>query len=33
MADTVLIHPNRDKAESKVTKAIVVVLLVVSAPR
>jgi lysylphosphatidylglycerol synthetase-like protein (DUF2156 family) len=31
MADTVLLHPNRDKAGSKVTKAIVVVLLVVSA--
>jgi lysylphosphatidylglycerol synthetase-like protein (DUF2156 family) len=31
MADTVLLHPNRDKAESKATKAIVVLLLVVSA--
>ncbi len=31
MADTVLLHPNRDKAESKVTKAGVVLLLVVSA--
>jgi hypothetical protein len=31
MADTVLLHPNRDKAGSKVTKAIVVVLLLVSA--
>ena len=31
MADTVLVHPNRDKAESKVTKAIVVLLLVASA--
>jgi amino acid transporter len=31
MADTVLIHPNRDKAESKATKAAVVLLLLVSA--
>jgi lysylphosphatidylglycerol synthetase-like protein (DUF2156 family) len=31
MADTVVEHPNRDKAESKATKAIVVLLLVVSA--
>ena len=31
MADTVLVHPNRDKAESKATKAIVILLLVVSA--
>jgi lysylphosphatidylglycerol synthetase-like protein (DUF2156 family) len=31
MADTVLLHPNRDKPGSKVTKAIVLVLLVVSA--
>jgi hypothetical protein len=31
MADTVLIHPNRDKAESKATKAIVVLLLLTSA--
>jgi lysylphosphatidylglycerol synthetase-like protein (DUF2156 family) len=31
MADTVLVHPNRDKAESKATKAIVVLLLVLSA--
>ena len=31
MADTVLLHPNRDKAGSKITKAIVVILLVVSA--
>ena len=31
MADTVLLHPNRDKAESQVTKAVVVLLLVVSA--
>lgn len=31
MADTVVVHPNRDKAESKVTRAIVVLLLVVSA--
>jgi hypothetical protein len=31
MADTVLIHPNRDKAESKVTRVAVVVLLLTSA--
>ena len=31
MADTVLIRPNRDKAESKATKAVVTLLLVVSA--
>jgi lysylphosphatidylglycerol synthetase-like protein (DUF2156 family) len=31
MADTVLLHPNRDKAESKITKVIVVLLLVASA--
>ncbi len=31
MADAVLVHPNRDKAESKATRAIVVLLLVVSA--
>jgi amino acid transporter len=31
MADTVLVHPNRDKAESKATRAIVVLLLIVSA--
>jgi hypothetical protein len=31
MADTVLEHPNRDKAESKATKAVVVLLLVTSA--
>jgi presenilin-like A22 family membrane protease len=31
MAETVLMHPNRDKAESKATKAIVVLLLLVSA--
>src|SRR5215218_5512948 len=31
MADTVLIHPNRDKPESKATKAAVVLLLLVSA--
>jgi hypothetical protein len=31
MADTVLIHPNRDKAESKATKAAVIFLLLVSA--
>jgi lysylphosphatidylglycerol synthetase-like protein (DUF2156 family) len=31
MAETVLVHPNRDKAASKATKAIVVLLLLVSA--
>jgi amino acid transporter len=31
MADTVLIHPNRDKAESKATRAAVVLLLLTSA--
>ena len=31
MADTVVEHPNREKAESKATRAIVVLLLVVSA--
>jgi lysylphosphatidylglycerol synthetase-like protein (DUF2156 family) len=31
MADTVLLHPNRDKGECKATKAVVVLLLVVSA--
>jgi hypothetical protein len=31
MADTVVVHPNRDKAESKATRAIVVLLLVLSA--
>ena len=31
MADTVLVHPNRDKAESKATKAIVILLLIASA--
>jgi lysylphosphatidylglycerol synthetase-like protein (DUF2156 family) len=31
MADTVILHPNRDKAESKATKAAVVLLLLVSA--
>jgi presenilin-like A22 family membrane protease len=31
MADTRLVHPNRDKAESKATRAIVVLLLVTSA--
>ncbi|MBA3263966.1 MAG: hypothetical protein H0T69_16155 [Thermoleophilaceae bacterium] len=31
MADTVLVHPNRDKAESKATKAVVVLLLITSA--
>ena len=30
MAETVLIHPNRDKAESKATKAAVTLLLIVS---
>jgi hypothetical protein len=31
MADTVLVHPNRDKVESKATKAAITLLLVVSA--
>jgi presenilin-like A22 family membrane protease len=31
MADTVLVHPNRDKPESKATRAVVVLLLLVSA--
>jgi lysylphosphatidylglycerol synthetase-like protein (DUF2156 family) len=31
MPDTVLVHPNRDKAESKATRAVVVLLLVTSA--
>jgi hypothetical protein len=31
MAETVLVHPNRDKAEAKATKAIVILLLLVSA--
>ncbi|HEX8065857.1 MAG TPA: hypothetical protein VF520_04960 [Thermoleophilaceae bacterium] len=31
MAETVLVHPNRDKPASKATKAIVVMLLLVSA--
>jgi hypothetical protein len=31
MADTVLVHPNRDKAEAKATKAIVILLMLVSA--
>lgn len=31
MADTVLAHPNRDKAESKATRAVVIFLLIVSA--
>ncbi len=31
MAETVVVHPNRDKAESKATRAIVVLLLVISA--
>jgi lysylphosphatidylglycerol synthetase-like protein (DUF2156 family) len=30
MADVVLVHPNRDKAESKATKAVVVLLLITS---
>ena len=31
MADTVILHPNRDKAESKATKAGVILLLITSA--
>jgi len=31
MADTVLVHPNRDKAESKATRAVVMLLLITSA--
>src|ERR671924_1593315 len=31
MADTVLIHPNRDKPEAKATRAVVILLLVTSA--
>jgi hypothetical protein len=31
MADTVLVHPNRDKPESRATKAAVILLLVTSA--
>ena len=31
MADSVLVHPNRDKAESKATRAVVILLLVTSA--
>ena len=31
MADTVLQHPNRDKAESKATRAVVILLLLTSA--
>ena len=31
MADTVLIHPNRDKAEAKATRALVILLLLGSA--
>jgi lysylphosphatidylglycerol synthetase-like protein (DUF2156 family) len=31
MPDTVMVHPNRDKAESKATRAVVVLLLVTSA--
>jgi hypothetical protein len=31
MADTVLIHPNRDKAESRATRAAVILLMLLSA--
>ena len=31
MADTVLVHPNRDKTEAKATKAVVILLLLASA--
>ena len=31
MADTVLVHPNRDKPESKATRAVVILLLLTSA--
>jgi hypothetical protein len=31
MADTVLVHPNRDKTEAKATKAVVILLLITSA--
>jgi hypothetical protein len=31
MADVELVHPNRDKAESKATKAVVILLLITSA--
>ena len=31
MADTVLVHPNRDKAEAKTTRIIVILLLAISA--
>jgi presenilin-like A22 family membrane protease len=31
MADTVLVHPNRDKAESKATRSAVMLLLIASA--
>jgi lysylphosphatidylglycerol synthetase-like protein (DUF2156 family) len=31
MADTVLVHPNRDKTEAKATKAFVILLLLASA--
>jgi lysylphosphatidylglycerol synthetase-like protein (DUF2156 family) len=31
MADTVLVHPNRDKPESKATRAVVILLLITSA--
>src|ERR671931_2599979 len=31
MADTVLVHPNRDKPEPKATRAVVILLLITSA--
>jgi amino acid transporter len=31
MADTVLVHPNRDKPEAKATRAVVILLLITSA--
>src|SRR6185437_8060231 len=31
MAETVVVHPNRDKAESKATKAAVILLMLASA--
>src|SRR3954453_401053 len=31
MADTELVHPNRDKAESKATRSVVILLLLTSA--
>src|SRR5215212_5490511 len=31
MADTVLVHPNRDKPEAKATRAVVMLLLITSA--